>query len=195
MGFAYKPVRFDDLDAINSIDGVSGITTSYEEIAHALANNLPEGLILLDGFPTANFSTFVDHLIQVSSDIITIDVSRFYRSSEDIQGLLKPYLPQDREIDPELIFGRLFDQSFQPFLDLKQVSSFLNNLVEGQIVILFGLGSACELFRPLSEAILYIDVTPKDTAWRVYDGRYQCLGNPNEQNLDTVIRQTYFIDV
>jgi mannose-6-phosphate isomerase class I len=51
------------------------------------------------------------------------------------------------------------------------------------------------LFRPLSAAILYIDVTPKDTALRVYDGRYQCMGYLNEQDLDTVIRQTYFIDV
>jgi mannose-6-phosphate isomerase class I len=195
MGFAYKPVRFDDLNAINTVNLVSGITSSYEEIAHALAKSLPEGLILLDGFPTANFSPFLDHLCRVSPDITPIDISRFYRSSEEIQELLKPYLPQDREIDPELIFGRLFDQGFHPFFDLEEVSSFLNSLVDRQTVILYGFGSACALFRPLSEAVLYIDVTPKDTALRVYDGLYQCLGYLNEHDLDTVVRQTYFIDI
>jgi mannose-6-phosphate isomerase len=195
MGFAYKPIRFNDLSAINTVNLISGITISYDEIAHALAKNLPEGLILIDGFPTANFSTFFDHLCRVSPGIMTTDVSRFYRSSEEIQELLKPYLPQDREIDPELIFGRLFDQDFQPFFDLEEVSSFLNSLVDGQTVILYGLGSACELFRPFSKAILYIDVTPKDAALRVYDGLYQCLGNPHEQALDTLVRQTYFIDI
>ncbi len=195
MGFAYKPVRFDDLNAINTINPISDIKTSYDEIAHILVQTLPQGLILLDGFPTANISTFLDHVCRAKPGITTIDVSRFYRSAEEIQELLKPYLPQDRDIDPELIFGKLFDQGFQPFFDLEEVSLFLNSLVDGQTVILYGLGSACALFRPLSEAILYIDVTPKDAALRVYDGLYQCLGNLKEQDFDTVIRQTYFIDV
>jgi mannose-6-phosphate isomerase len=195
MGFSYKPVRFDDLNAINTINLISGITTSYDEIAPILAENLPEGLILLDGFPSANFSTLLEHLCRVLPGIMTIDVSRFYRSSEETQEMLKPYLPQDRELDPELIFGRLFDQGFEPFFDLEEASSFLNSLVSGQTVILYGLGSASEPFRPFSKATLYIDVTPKDAALRVYDGLYQCLGNPNEQDLDMVVRQTYFIDI
>lgn len=195
MGFGYKPVRFDDLTAINIVGPIPGTTTSYDEIAVALANDLPKGLILLDGFPTANFSALVEHVCQVSPNITTIDVSSFYRSSGEIQELLKPYLPQDRELDPELIFGRLFDQDFQPFFDQEKVSAFLNSLVDGQTIFLYGLGSACDLFRPFSKAIIYIDVTPKDTALRVYDGLYRCLGNSNEQNLDTVVRQTYSIDI
>jgi mannose-6-phosphate isomerase len=194
MGFSYKPVRFDDLTAINIVGPIPGITASYDEIARSLAKNLPEGLILLDGFPTANFSALLEYLCRVKPGIITIDVSRFHRSSGEIQELLKPYLPQDRDLDPELIFGRLFDRDFQPFFDLEKVGSFLNGLVDGQMIILYGLGSACELFRPYSKAILYIDVTPKDAALRVYDGLYQCLGNPNEQDLETVVRQTYFVD-
>ena len=195
MGFPYNPIRFDDLTAINSVDHVSRITSSHVEIAQDLAQALPTGLILLDGFPTANFSTLLDHLCRAKPGITIIDVANFYRPSVEIQHLLKPYLPQDREIDPELIFGRLFNQDFQPFFDLEEVSSFLNNLVDGQTVVLYGFGSACALFRPLSEAILYIDVTPKDTASRVYDGRYQCLGCLNGEDWDAVVRQTYFIDV
>ena len=195
MGFAYKPIRFDDVSAINTVDIVSGITTSYDEIARTLATNLPEGLILLDGFPTANFSLFLDHLCRAKPGITIIDVSRFYRSPEVIRELLKPYLPQDREIDPELIFGKLFDQDFHPFFDLEEVSSFLNSLVDEQTVILYGFGSACALFRPLSEAILYIDVIPKDAALRVHDGLYRCLGYMSEQDLDAIVRQTYFIDI
>jgi hypothetical protein len=195
MGFAYRPVRFDDLNAINTINPIFGIATTYDEIAQALAQTLPQGLVLLDGFPTADFFTFLDHLSRVLPNLITIDISRFYRSAEEIQELLKPYLPLNREIDPELIFGKLFDQDFRLFFDLEEVSSFLNSLMDGQTVILYGFGSACALFRPLSEAILYIDVTPKDTALRVYDGLYQCLGYLNEQDLDAVVRHTYFVDI
>src|SRR5689334_15827819 len=147
MGFAYKPIRFDDLNAVNPINPIFGITTSYDEIAHVLGQTLPKGLILLDGFPTADFSRLVDHLVQLSPDIHTIDVSRFHRSSAEIQELLKPYLPQDRETDPELIFGRLFDGGFSSFFDLEGVRLFLESMADGQTVMLYGFGSACELFR------------------------------------------------
>ena len=62
MGFAYKPIRFDDLTAINTVNHISEITTSYDHIAEALAKSPPNGLILLDGFPTANFPTLLAHL-------------------------------------------------------------------------------------------------------------------------------------
>lgn len=195
MGFSYKPIRFDDLSAVNIVDPVPGIVESYDEISQVLSKSLPQGLILLDGFPTANISTFIEHLYKNFPDILITDISRFYRSPGEIRELLKPYLPQDRVIDPELIFGRLFNQSFTSFFDLEEVNIFLNSLVEGQTVILYGFGSACELFRPFSKAVFYIDVTPKDVALRVYDGVYQCLGQPDQQNLDMIVRQTYFIDI
>ncbi len=195
MGFAYKPIRFDDLRAVNTVDIVSGITTSYDEITHALAKDLPEGLIVVDGYPTANFSTLIEHLCRVLPGIKAINVSSLYRASDEIQDFLKLYLPQNREVDPELIFGRLYDQDYQTFFDLEKVDYFLDNLIDEQTTILYGLGSACSLFRPFSKAILYIDVTPKDTALRVFDGLYNCLGCQNELDLDTILRQTYFVDI
>lgn len=195
MGFAYKPVRFDDLTAINPVKSLPGIRTSYDEVSRQLANDLPQGLILLDGYPTANFSRLIEYLCRLIPGLMTTDVSNLYRPPDVIRELLNPYLPQDRETDPELIFGRLFDQDYQAFFDQEKVSTFVNSLVDRQTVILYGLGSACKLFRPYSRAILYIDVTPKDAALRIYDGLYQCLGNPNERDLDTIVRQTYFIDI
>jgi len=195
MGYSYKPVRFDDLNAINVINQVPDLTTSVKEIGRALAKNLPEGLILIDGFLTAKFSTLIEQISRAKPGLIAIDVSDLHRSPEEIQALFSPYLPDDRAIDPELIYGKLFDGDFHSLFERKKVSAFLNGLVGGQTVILYGLGSACELFRPFSQAILYIDVTPKDTALRVYDGLYRCIGSPNEQNPDAVIRQTYFIDI
>lgn len=195
MGFAYKPVRFDDPSAVNTVNPVPEIRASANEIAQALADLLPQGLILLDGFPTANFARVLEHLSPTSHNLIMVDVSRFYRSREELEQLLQPYLSQDRELDPELIFGKLFDQDFQPFFDQEAVSSFLHSLVEEQTVVLYGFGSACALFRPFAKSILYIDVTPKDTALRLYDGLYRCLGYMDGEDLDSVLRQTYFIDV
>lgn len=194
MGFAYKPIPFDDLSAVNAVAQIPDLKTSIEEVASSLAKNAPKGLVVIDGFPTANIPKLVEHIKQVSPDIATVDVREFLRPPDEIQELLKPYLPMDRETDPELIFGKLFDQIFLPFFDQKKASDFLSGVTDKQTTILYGFGSASSLFRPFAEAIYYIDVTPKDTALRVFNGLYQCIGNQTE-DLDALVRQTYFIDV
>jgi mannose-6-phosphate isomerase len=193
MGFAYKPIPFDDLTAINPVSRVE-ITTSFDEVASALVKEFPNGLVLLDGFPGSKVPQLINHLRKASSKIAIVDVARFYRPQAEIQAMLKPYLPMDREVDPELIFGKLFDQDFEVFFDQSAVSAFVNGLDQGRTTVLYGFGSACELFRSTAKAILYIDITPKDTAIRVFDGQYQCLGYSKEHDFDTLVRQTYFID-
>ena len=145
MGFAYKPIRFDDMTAVHTVGEIPGIQTSYEQIARTLTRRLPEGLILLDGFPTANFSKLIEHLSHISPGLRAEDVSGLYRPPGEIHDLLKTYLPLDREVDPELIFGRLFDQDFQPFFDQEKVSAFLGSLPDRGTLILYGLGSSSDL--------------------------------------------------
>jgi len=194
MGFAYNPIRFDDLTAVNAVASVSDLKTSIDEIADTLVEGLPKGLVLLDGFPTSNISRLIEHIRIAYPEIGTIEVSRFLRPSEEIRKLLKTYLPQDREADPELIFGKLYDQDFQPFFDKKKVNSFFNDFTDSQTTILYGFGSASTLFRSFSKAILYVDVIPKDVGLRVFDGLYKCLGYSNEFDQNTLLRHTYFID-
>lgn len=195
MGFSYKPIRFDDMNSTNYLQPIGEIATSYAEIVKNLMENLPDGLIILDGFLTANFATLLENIQLASPEIITVEVSRFFLPAKEIQKFFAPYLPQDREIDPELIFGKLYDQYFQELLDMKAVDDFLSNLTDGQKVLLYGFGSSSEPFKSFSKAILYIDVIPKDVALRVNDGLYCCLGNQNGQDLVSVLRQTYFVDI
>jgi mannose-6-phosphate isomerase class I len=194
MGFAYKPIAFDDLSAINPVADLPQLKTSLQESAAALIGTLPAGLILLDGFPTANFSKLIEALQQAGAGFHLMDVAGLYRTPDEISQLLAAYLPEDRETDPELIFGRLYDQDFLSILDLDAANAFLSGLASGETTVLYGHGSAAGFFRTEASAILYMDVTPKDTALRVFDGRYQPVGNLNHADLDALVRQTYFID-
>ncbi|UYN89828.1 MAG: class I mannose-6-phosphate isomerase [Anaerolineales bacterium] len=191
MGFAYKPIPFDDLTAINTVAPIAGLKTSIDEIARTLTGELPRGLVVLDGFPSANFASLVGHLGQ---QIAATHVAQFYRSPEQIQALLAPYLPMDRETDPELIFGKLFDQGFEALFDLEAIENFLSGLPADKTTLLYGFGSAAPMFRTAAKAIAYIDVTPKDLGLRVFDGRYQCIGAKPGADLDSIVRQTFFID-
>lgn len=195
MAFSYKPVRFDDLNAVNTVNPVSGICQTHEEIALTLSKIIPDGLTLLDGIPGADFSTLLESIRQVTPGIITINVTCLYHTDEEIQKVFSPYLSMDRESDPELIFGKLFDQEYSSIFDREKVDKFLATLANNKTVLLYGHGSACDLFRSKAKTLLFIDVTPKDTALRVFDGLYRCLGQPADSNLDTIVRQTYFIDL
>src|SRR5262245_58302411 len=128
MGFAYKPIRFDDLTAVHPISPIAGLRVSLEAIAPALLAALPQGLILLDGCPTAGFAPLLERLARLSPGLRTVDVSSLYLSPETLRELFAPYLPLDRGLDPELIFGRLFDQDYPAVLDTEKVRAFLEDL-------------------------------------------------------------------
>ncbi|HRN51702.1 MAG TPA: class I mannose-6-phosphate isomerase [Anaerolineales bacterium] len=194
MGFAYKPILFDDLTAINPVAPVADLKTSLAEAASALAAQLPKGLLVLDGMPGATITSLVDALRQAAPSAIFQDVSQFYRSPQDIRNILAPYLPMDRESDPELIFGKLFEQSYEPFFDTAALATFLASVPADASTVLYGLGSASAQPHAKAAAVAFIDVTPKDEAWRVFAGQYQCLGSNDEYDLDTTVRQTYFVD-
>lgn len=197
MSLAYKPIPFDDLTALNRIHLASNsIKTSFTEIALQFANDLPQDLILLDGYPTARFQQLIAALQQtIPGGLQAINVSSLYQPQEKIQNLLNNYLPEDRSIDPDLIFGKLYDQDYLLLFDQEKVNNFLNNLPNKTHMILYGYGSSCELFRSFAKKIIYIDVIPKDLALRVFNGLYKSLGFPDEQNLDAVVQQIYFIDI
>lgn len=194
MGFAYKPIRFDDLTAINAVPSIPNLKTSIEDIATTLCRELPSGLIIIDGFVAANTTKLIEQISKISPDITTIDAARFFRPDSEIREMLKPYLPMDREADPELIFGKLFDGEFAQFFDQFEISSFLGNIDQRKTTLLYGFGSASAPFQAAAKAIVYIDVTPKDTAIRVYDDLYKCIGYTSKMDQDTLVRQTYFID-
>lgn len=193
MGIAYKPIPFDDLTAINAVSPLN-IETTFEGISTTLSKTLPTGIIVLDGIPTANFQTLIDQLKKKSPNIKATPITEFYIPQSEIQQLIKPYLPMDRAVDPELIFGKLFERGYEPFLDRQAITKFLDALDETIPTIVYGLGSASETFRSKAKTILFIDVTPKDTGLRVFRDGYRCLGYSEEFDLDRVVRQTYFID-
>lgn len=194
MGFAYKPIRFDDLTALNAVPSIPNLKTSLTDVASSLCRELPSGLVLLDGFLAANTTRLIEQIGKNSPDIRSIDVASFFRPNDEIREILKPYLPMDREMDPELIFGKLFDGEFLQFFDLIKISSFLESLDQSKTTILHGFGSASVPFWASAKAIIYMDVTPKDAALRVYDGLYKCIGHSNEIDQDALVRQTYFVD-
>jgi len=191
--FAYRPIPFDDPVPVNTI--AADLTVESSLLATISETNDGGALVLLDGIATARFSELVELIGPAGGTWRLVDVTTLYRSPGELETIFAPYLPMDREADPELIFGKLFDQPYEALLDEAKVRSFLEEVERsGAPTLLHGLGSACNVLRPHADAVLFADVTPKDAALRVWEG-YECLGGNRDRDVDQVARQAFIIDL
>lgn len=193
MAFAYRPIPFDDEFAVNPVEADLTIQPGLAATVGGAA--WPGALVLLDGIATARFSELVRLLEPADAAWELVDVTTLYRSSAELEALFAPYMPMDRDQDPELIFGKLFDGSYDALLDQDRVQAFLATARNSATpTLLYGLGSASDLLRPHARAVLFADVTPKDAALRVWEG-YESLGGNRDRTIDQIVRQAFFIDL
>jgi mannose-6-phosphate isomerase class I len=191
LAFAYRPIPYDDPIPVNPV-GAELPTIDLPALLGKL-DIRPGAFVALDGIATARFGDLVR---QIGAGWEPVDVATLYRSTDELAEIFAPYLPDDRDIDPELIFGKLFDQSYDALFDPAKVQEFLADVAARQVpTLLHGLGSASDTLRQHASAVAFIDVTPKDAALRAFDKRYECLGVRPGQSFDEVIRQVFFIDL
>ncbi len=195
MAFAYRPIPFDDPVPINAVEAVLATREDFSGLVEGLPSE-PGALMVLDGIPTARFDELAALFGQTAVGWTVVDIRTLYRSDDHLAGLFEPYLPTDRDLDPELIFGKLFDQSADALLEPAKVERFVTGAAaNSKPTLLYGLGSAGELLRRHADGVLFADVAPKDAALRVFEGRYEPLGGIRGRGIDEVVRQSFFIDL
>ncbi|HAF62691.1 MAG TPA: hypothetical protein DCK95_10250 [Anaerolineaceae bacterium] len=199
MGYLINPVRFDDRDAVNSISGLpyssDSILQGKNKIVELISSQFHKGLLVVDGYLTANMEEIATLLFSKCEADSIIDVKAFYKTNDEIEALISDCLPENRDIDPELIYGRLFSGSIQDFLDPIKVKDFISTLKPDEKTIVYGHGCLCDHFAEIANKTIYIDVTPRDTAFCVNEKRYTNIGNDQELDFDAMARRTYFVDV
>ena len=117
------------------------------------------------------------------------------RSSNEIEALVADCLPQDRNIDPELIYGKLFNGSIEDFIDFRKVDGFISELNPEAKTVIYGHGCLLEQFIKIATKTIFIDLTPKDAAIRINQGKYTNIGCKENLDFDSMARRTYFVDV
>jgi mannose-6-phosphate isomerase class I len=216
MSFMFNPYPYDDPTAINrpklSSGTINSIVSGTKETANYISDILIKKIndktkntvIALDGYIGAQWEQTVNlisqNLQQKSVEIRTIDFAEIYKSSAQLDKEFLPYLKEDREKDPVLLFGKLFKGRFEDLLDndkLKQLKSDLNetkNSFTNEVTIVYGCGCTIQSLRPLFDWICYFDVTPKEVMLRARKGLFANLGDTLAKPIKALLRRCYYVD-
>ncbi len=214
----FSPFDYDDQTAVNRPDldeeTIRSITSGTSESAEYLGKLLigksreEDGrsiVIAFDGYIGAQWEQIINlvsqHLILNSLSVSVIDFSGIFKSSDQLDHLFAENLDTDPEKDPVMLFGRLYDGTYENMLDGEKLKALVKRLAtagkgrgDSEVIIVFGCGCTVRALRPLYDYILYFDVTPKSVISRARKGYFRNLGDLTARPIKEFIRRCYYID-
>ncbi len=162
------------------------IINGFEELALTIINNKN---IAIDGYIGVFFDDFREklerELIKLGKKVYWWDVSSAYKSSEEIEELIKPFLGGD---DP--LFGMRCPFELIDFIDTKKIA--LYDFKETDTInIVIGCGAS--LIMPESFNI-YIDLPKNELQFRMRAGSIFNLGADKLYSNKDMYKRFYFVD-
>ena len=189
----YNPIRYDENSAINYISGLSSkkIYLGLDDICQRLIEDWGEKeIVAIDGYIAADFEKFKRTIKKKDNSICFVSTDEFMKSKEEINEMLKEYLPHDPIKDPYDTFGKLYPGFIEDFFDVSKI-----NLKTDSKICIYGSGSSCSIFEKIVSKIVYIDLTPKDAVIRAQDDNYFTIGDSQQGDFKKLMRRYYYIDV
>ena len=198
MSFMFSPYPYDDLNAVNhvnvSLDVTNKILSNNELIKKELVSKLfnkSNKILVIDGYPTCNF----DVIVKMFNNVKLINMRDIYKDEKEIYNMLKSYLPEDRIMDPVLLYGKLFTDGLKKLMDEDKLLNLIDSLKNTfEKIIVYGHGSLIKEIRELADIKIYMDVSPKEAAIRAKKGLYINIGDKKARPFKELMRRNYYID-
>ena len=219
MSFMFNPYPYDDGGAVNCPrlpgETVAAFSAGNDAVIQAMLktikdiagkNNRKCLFVAFDGYIGAEWGRSLELLQKALAvekiGMTSVSIAECYKGSEDLEKLLAENLPTDREIDPVLLFGKIFHGGIESlFDDARLVGSKSSWLAQKkvrsgaqEVVCIYGCGSACRALRELFDVIAYYDVTPLQAALRVRAGAVKPLGGDGAHGINAIFRRLYYFD-
>ena len=199
MSFMFNPYPYNDPNAVNRIanDGsvdLGRTATGNAQVAAVLAKEVKPGrVIAIDGYATVPFGAVIGLL---PKDCEFISVTSVYKTADELRALFTEYLPEDREKDPVLLYGKIFKGGYEGIFDGAKLAALQETLKnkDGKCIVLYGNGALTEALRPLADVRIYVDVTPKKAVLNIKAGGYRNFGNDCDLPFKVTMRRCYYVD-
>ncbi len=197
----FHPYPFADPKAVNPVippvSVRSHLITGPQKIAQSLAREVGKGKrkIGLDAYPGVDTVSFSRILQQSIPDLIVVDARSLALEEEELNQKLLPFLPQDRELDPVLLYGRRFEEGY-PGLQSPEKIRNLQNLLQStdHPVAVCGMGALCPALRDLYDLKIWMDITPRQSTLNFKNGLCGNYGASHALPYSQLMRRNYYVD-
>ena len=208
----YNPYPYDDPNAVNAIQVPSALREAVVQGTKACAETLANAakaivqergncIVAVDGYITAPFDSLVRLLARARSPlpVRTIGADALYASPETLRERLAAHLPEDRRMDPPLLYGRLYEEGYEGLMEEDRIREAAKSLeaFRGQgkgVILLWGNGCLIKALRGLCDLRAYLDVTQKRTVLNLKAGKAGNLGFPDAMPFNPTLRHSYYVD-
>lgn len=214
MSFMFNPYPYDDPKAVNHIsvseDFRSSITRTTVDTAKKLTGDLAAILkeqsacvLAVDGFISAPFEQLIGQVAIQSSlkgiPVTTRSTDALWMDEETLRAKLLHYLPEDKETDPVLLYGRLYKEGIEGLMDSSRMEALKEEIQSFRqqgsgLMIVYGNGTLCHFFRELYDLKIYIDMTQKRTILNIRAGKCGNIGIKERSTYNEMIRHSYYVD-
>ena len=215
MSFMYNPFPFDDPKPVNrpelsrkTVDAVvaGGTPSVAKRFAAPVIDKARESnqIVAFDGYATADWKQFLNLVAReckaAGVDFVSIDQNaECFKSGKEIDDMIDPLLIWDTEIDPTLLYGKIYKGGYEGILDEEKAKAFEEKVAgmrngSGKVVAVYGYGCLIPRFRDLFDVKCFFDLTPKTSILRIRRGEYSNIGKERPDLVNRVIRRCYYCD-
>lgn len=198
MSFMFHPYPYVDHDAVNVISGrgvqpVKGVIPVAKRIAALLREGKNVGI---DAYPGTDTRILLNVLKQVSGGAFYeyVDAASLLKPAEELTEMLKPYLPEDRDIDPVLLYGRRYKGGYAGLQVAEKVSALKEKLASGHGILVLGQGALAPELQDCYDVRVWMDVTPRTAALNFKYGRVRNIGAGEDLPYGLLMRRNYYVD-
>ena len=202
MSFMFHPYPYADPEAVNKIEIPKSVskelTTGILNVAKKISS-LFEGDIKsigIDAYPGAEYETLVNVLKQqlANKNVEFVDATDVLLPSEVITEKVKPYLPEDRDVDPVLLYGRRYTEGYKGLQDADKVLALNEKIKNANRIIVYGKGALSEELQDSFDVRVWIDVTPRTAVLNCKNGKNRNIGLNEELPYALMMRRNYYVD-
>ena len=211
----YNPFPFDDPKPVNrpelskqTVDAVvaGGTPSVAKRFAAPVIDKAREAnqIVAFDGYATADWKLFLNLLAReckaAGVEFVSIDQNaECFKSGREIDDMIDPLLIWDTEVDPTLLYGKIYKGGYEDILDEDKTKAFEEKVAglrngSGKVVAVYGYGCLIPRFRDLYDVKCFFDLTPKTSILRIRRGEYSNIGKERPDLINRVIRRCYYCD-
>lgn len=209
MSFMFNPYPYDDPNAYNVLDAdginMEATVTGNVIIAQTLTSGDFNNIVLgIDGYTTVPYDILENLIEQQCSlkklPITVIHTADLFRPATELESFIREnHLPEDREKDPVLLYGKLFHGDYEDLFDSNKLEACRERIKQFKksgvgILMIIGAGSLCASLRSLYDKRVFADVTPMQTMLNLKKGFYKNIGCDTALTFKLMARRCYYID-